>query len=777
MLADVVLPQRRYCLFTYVVPQRFTDRIHVGSRVLVPLGRQLVPGFVFALTDRRAEVAPEKPVRLPALREIHELIDEPLDTALDAHQIALAKRVTDYYLAPPAAALRLVLPPMPFRRPVTRYVLTEEGKRAIQEQARLSDREKRLLVRLLRHPKGLTAPTLSKAFPGISRMLPRLARKQWIQAVETVPSPIRSTPPRHPPSPDPAQLEPKDSLRSDVQELPRSLRAAFPFCTGNGPDEETNAGPTWWRAFLDACTHRHFRVFLFQAIREQRSRQLMRTITACVAHRRPSLILTPEIDQAEALASRLQDRFGPAVLIYHSDLSIARRLACWQAVREGAASIVVGTHMAVFLPFFDLGAIWIEQEDHPSFKAEQMPYYHARTVAEMCAEIHQAALILSTAHPSLETYHRFSRQADHAETATPCSWPRPQIVPLNELPFDEVFSEAMVDGMAQTLEAGGQVILFVNRKGFSRALQCRDCGHVLRCERCGVALVVYQDRRRLACPYCPRSKPVPETCSICLSSRWRSSGVGTERVESRVRTLFPSVPTARFDRENLPTRARETAVGQAFARGDVRILVGTELLIRTQTMLRASFVGLPFADAGLHFPDFRAAERTYHVLSDVMGLALDDSPSRIVLQTALPTHHVIEALAQQDPAIFYRHELELRRTLGYPPFSQLVQLTISGRSKDAVEAAALAYAARLRTHLQQTGWVSESVSFPPADPVLGPIPARQRSTKHRWVLLLKNHDFKLPVGHILQEVGRGCEQLFKANHVTCEINVDPMEMR
>ncbi|RMH35479.1 MAG: primosomal protein N' [Nitrospirae bacterium] len=780
MFADVVFPQRRYCLFTYTVPPRLTDRIRVGSRVLVPLGRHLVPGFVFALTDRLSEAKPGISLSTPTLRAIHELIDTPLDFPLHACQIALAKRVTDYYLAPPAAGLRLMLPPMRVRRPATRYVLTEEGKRAIHEHARLSESEKSLLVRLLRHPKGLTATTLSKTSPDAARMLARLARKAWIRALETAPL-IRSTShDRH------EQTSRSSATEVEPHCLPSPLvqgeyGTSSPTCPPHTEkhldrDEEAGGKPGWWNAFIEACAQRYDRAFLLQALRERRSTLLIQAIEAALAHGRPALVLTPEIDQSEALAHCLCGRFGQRVTVYHSELSIAERAARWLAVRKGIVSVVVGTHLALFLPFSDLGMIWLEQEEHPSFKAEQTPYYHARTVAEMRAEIHKAPLIFSTAYPSLETYHRFSMQADRAEATLPSSWPCPRIVPLHELAFDEVLSDAMIQEMTQTLEAGEQVILFVNRKGFARTLQCRDCGHILRCERCGIALVFHQHPSRLACPYCPRTRSVPEICPNCLSPRWRSSGFGTERVESRVRTLFPSVATARFDRESVPSRAQEAAICQAFARGEIRILIGTELLIRTQTMPRASFVGLPYADAGLHLPDFRAAERMYHVLSDVLGLAKNPA-SRIVLQTALPTHHVLCALAERDPAIFYTHELALRQMLGYPPFAQLVQLTMSGRSKDAVEAAALAYAARLRAHLREAGWIPESASSPTAEPVLGPIPVRPRSTNHRWVLLLKNRDLALPIGQILREVNKDCERLLKTKHVTCEINVDPLEMR
>jgi primosomal protein N' (replication factor Y) len=433
----------------------------------------------------------------------------------------------------------------------------------------------------------------------------------------------------------------------------------------------------------------------------------LRVIAAARAAGRGALVLVPEIALTPQLAARFRARFGEDVAVLHSALPPGERLAAWRRLRAGEVGIAVGARSAVFAPVQALGVVVVDEEHDPSFKQEEGVRYHGRDLAVVRAQRAGAVAILGSATPSLETAHnaargRFTRlPLPGRATARPL--PGVEIVDLRRHPPgpDGLLSAPLAEGMAAALAAREQVILFLNRRGFSTVVLCRGCGHVVRCEDCSVSLTYHRSRGRLVCHYCARATAVPERCPACRAPRLERLGMGTERVEAVVRERFPDARVARLDRDTAGARG-PGAEGQGLhgvlgrmQAGEIDVLVGTQMVTKGHDFAGVTLVGVLQPDQGLHLPDFRAAERTFQLLEQVAGRAGRGSrPGRVVIQTYTPDHESIAAVRTHDYEGFARGELRARQEAGYPPFSRMVALRVDAsdeaRAREAATAAAAA---------------------------------------------------------------------------------------
>ncbi len=403
----------------------------------------------------------------------------------------------------------------------------------------------------------------------------------------------------------------------------------------------------------------------------------------------------------------------------------------------------------------------------------------------MRARLESAVLIYGSSHPSLESVHKLGLMEDVSISQSLCSSSLPvmDVVNIREVPFGTILSHQIVEGMQRALARKGQVVLFVNRKGFSRALSCRDCGYVPQCQTCGVTLVVHQKPTRMKCSLCGSVHAPPESCPICQSVRLEASGYGTEQVEARVKEKFPQARVARFDRETLKTADQEIQFLEAVQNGAIDIVIGTEMMFGAKLFPSMKFVGIPNADAGLHFPDFRAAERTYHRLMQAVQLIdEEDDESEIVLQTLLPTHHVVRAIVQRDPKVFYQEEWEIREALHYPPCSRIIHIAITGKVSDRVERMAMYCRARLLAMEQ----AKTDRSFPDSikiaqtlshDRLLGPLLSSRskRNGLTRFILLVKTTEDEHGHGRV-KRMQKELSTVLRRERLVMEIKVDPADL-
>jgi len=558
----------------------------------------------------------------------------------------------------------------------------------------------------------------------------------------------------------------------DVRKATRSKRTPLEGRQPSLPVDSTRAlqlpaagEPAWWSRFQEALGAGRHEVLLVEEMPQRRWAVMLDALDEALRLKKSVLLIAPEIPRAAALAALSLGRWPGRVARLHSDLSPDLRAREWRRIRRGEADIVVGTRSAVFAPLRAPGLICVDDEEDPALKEEQEPHYHAREVAAMRARQHGAVLLLGTAHASVETRQNVSiGSSPDAVQREPQA--AVQVVDLRQSPPRTLLSEPMLAGIRAALEAGTGAVLFANRKGFASALHCRDCGVSPACARCSVPLTLYKRANRLACRYCGASREIPDTCPSCRSARVEPVGTGTERLEDELRRLFPGARIGRLDRDTARKPGQADQLRTAISEKDLDLLIGTQMLFQGLPVQPAGFVGVPYADAGLHRPDFRSAERTYHALRDAVGLAR--AGGQVVLQTRLPDHHVIAAIAHNDPPHFYGQELAFRRALGYPPFAHLISLCVSGKTEAAVRAAAERWAAAVK---------EQSRKSPVQISVLGPIPAsvERLRGRHRWQVLVKSPDgeeARRSVRATLAAMEAGKE----ARRLKFDVNVDPVEI-
>jgi len=769
MLADVVLPGRRFQVFTYQVPPPLLAYLHIGTPVTVPLGSGVVSGLVIGLFEQQSGGGNSTQVRYTSLREILAVETEGGPAPLGHNLFKLLEKISDYYLAPLSVCLRLIVPPHSVKV-VKRVFLTDEGRNAIVNRS-LPEEVQTVLRKLECAPNGLLRSSFTQSMKHAAATLVSVKKKGWVVERTSVPSRSKSL--------GQSQARPgkKKSSTPDFLDL-FDQQARY---VAEAPVEqlglENGEGPLW-QAISSAVRLGGFQEVSVVSPELLRQNLLLKTIQVICQQGQQAMVLTPEVHQAETVAEHLRKLWKDQVEVYHGHLSSYDRSARWERIRQGQAAIVVGTRSALFLPLPHVGLVWVEQEEDSSYKDEHLPYYHARDVARMRGEVEGALVVYGTTSPSLETYARFREQITFPSESPGPHVPSVEIVDLGSLPFGPSVSPALQDGMARTLEAGQQVILLLNRKGFSRSLICRDCGQAPTCGNCGVAFKLFQRPARLVCPLCAKSQAAPEVCSACQGRIFRFSGMGTQRLEEEIAGLFPGRALARFDRENVKTEQEAMQILQQFRQQKTQILIGTEFLLHQPTPLTAPLIALPQADLGLHIPDFRSAERTYHLLSSAVALAQgDQQPGQVILQTRMPEHHVLQAIAQNDPPLFYDQELELREALGYPPATHAILLVVTGEQASRVQRVVDFLGQQLTACGLKGASLSEGKGMLTWPMVMGPMASKKSGStkKNRMLFLIKTAD--LPeTQQALRKIQQAFKEQFPKDPVICEINVDPIDI-
>ena len=765
-LVDVALPRHLYRVFTYLVPAHLHACVRIGSRVQVPFGHATLQGMVVEfrpLSNPHPSAKGRSPASPPIrLREIKAIVDDSVNET-PPELLTLSRLVSEYYLAPWGQCIRLILPPQPSVKPPARYQLTETGRDWLQTAdmlKRLSSTCQALLARLHRRPQGLAVATLRQgASLTLAADLSTLKRRKLIHEM------TQQT--------DPSSQRPTRSLRMPHLVAGTTGHLAFTDSLEACPPQ-TQSEAAWWSNVLTAIDTRRPARFLLCAPAKHRISIIFKAVDAVLQQQRRVILITPEIARAEAWASAVRARWGDRAELFHSGLPSALRYERWQRLQSGTIAIAIGTRSAIFAPMSSVGLIYIDEEENSSLKEETEPRYHARDVAWMRAQLSAAVVLLGSAHPSLETMHVVGAEApEHSqevETYVDAMTafkqddpPKIHIVNLRETPYGTILSDPMITGMRTALETRAGVILFLNRKGFAPALICRECGQTPHCSQCSVALTFYKQGGRLACHYCGTSRSLPDTCPSCHAPRLQPSGIGTEAVEEWTRRLFPHAKIDRVDSTISSSSTHASSVRRKFLSGDLDVLIGTQMLCQGEPRLSAGFVGLIQADAGLHLPDFRAGEHTYHTLMETISWARSEkTDGRVVLQTLLPTHYVIQAVTNQDPTLFYKQEFAFRQALAYPPFTHLINLRVSGIGLDRTRQAAGHWTEQLKkTGSQLTVW--------------GPIPsaiAKLRET-YRWQIIVKSNEAPM---------ARQCVQNTLTDLDTCrgwsgikfEVDVDPL---
>ena len=712
VLVSVAVPVPFLPALTYRVP----DGMHhpePGSRVIVPLGSRVVTGCVIG-TDGAGDDTHATPA--DAIRDVVECLD--VEALLPSAVLELARWVADYYACGPGETIAAAMPPLAMtatRRRASRFKTRRVARAtslgrdtALADEGRgLGHRQREALALLAEAPDGLDAAVLVRSGVGAAT-LGRMARRGLVTlgtrrvdrdpfaGAESGVAPV-----------DAAPVQPTSDQRRALETLEPLVDAArFHVALLHGV---TGSGKT--------------EVYLRLARR------------VCARGQRV-LVLVPEIGLTPAVAATFRRALGERVAVQHSGLSDGERHDQWHRIHSGAVDVVVGTRSAVFAPLTHVGLIVVDEEHDTSYKQEESPRYHARDVAVVRGQRAGALVVLGSATPSMESFHN-SRNGRYTRVVmTTRVHERPlatvQVVDMRQAAAaegaDVVLSQPLRDGLARALARGDQALILLNRRGFASAVLCRQCGRTLECPNCSVTLTLHRGAGRARCHYCNYSVARPTTCGHCAGPYLEAVGFGTERIEEDVAERFPDATVARLDRDTVSRRGAAAAILARFARGDLNVLVGTQMIAKGHDFPNVTLVGVISADVGLTLADFRAAERTFQLLTQVAGRAGRGArPGEAIIQSFYPDHYSIGYACRQAYEPFFDEEIRFRTELEYPPVVAMVNAVVRGRSWQAAMSDARELAGFLRG---QAGFR-----------VLGPAPApiaRLRG-QHRAQLFLKGH--------------------------------------
>ena len=773
--------------FTYRVPSEMAKSIRPGARVLVPFGGRILTAFVVSLHEHSS---------VEKVKDIRELLDpSPL---IDPHILDLCRWISSYYCCPLGIALKTALPAGLLRKGRTRVILVngDAGERQLSPVMRRlvdlllqrSPRSIAFFVKRLERSRSDVGKTLAALERmGIVRVEKYIGRervKVKRRKVVKVNEGMRASPISFARSPRqrecyetllsieegvPLSILQKDfgyssvvveGLRAkglitleDEEEL-RDVSAGSMDIFGKGWDEfspgddQANA----LNAISEAIERKENRVFLLHGVSGSgKTVVYIEAIKRVLAAGRSAVLLVPEIALTPQTVSRLGHAIDEHVALFHSALSDGERFEAWRKVRRGEYRVVVGARSAIFSPLKNLGLIVIDEEHEATYKQEEAPRYHAREVALKRAEMTNSIVILGSATPALESYWMAGKGIyDYKEL--PCRYrlkspPDVSIVDMREQPrWHECWfiSQALGEKITSRIEKGEQMILFLNRRGHSTFLQCVLCGWVARCDRCDISLTYHRYGNSLVCHYCHHRERLSDTCPSCRGSRLKLKGLGTEQVEEEIKNSFPGVRIARMDLDSTALRGSHRKILERLLRREVDILLGTQMVTKGLDFPGITLVGVIYADASLHFPDFRSSERTFQLLAQVAGRSGRESGGgEVVLQTFLPDNKVLRAVECLDYAGFADAELRERSEAGYPPFFNLMNVTASGKEKDRVIDVIEGAAESLRRSLEMT-------VKPGNAEVVGPAPCLLERIRgdYRWHFLFKTRCDLDPVPYI-----------------------------
>jgi primosomal protein N' (replication factor Y) len=732
LVASVVLSAGPAQEFDYLVPDALRQRIELGRRVKVPLGHgnRLVVGYCVRLETR------------PAGRRRLKPLDDVLDgrSLLSPAMLRLTRWIADYYLCDWAAVLDAVVPAgvrisagtrmttllsvdpevaaklaIDFQKSNVGVAWVSEAYPCTENRGKHSTGK----LRLPMPPPG-TAEGAAVQLPPQQKQLPPQQKSQrglppkQLEVLKVLAAAQQPLAPAELARAARCTQAPITALRRKGLIRSKTGRAALQRAEEMVSVREKHLVPNAdqqaaLRAILDALNARRHQTILVHGVTGSGKTEVyIQAIQEVIHFGRQAIVLVPEISLTPQTVERFRFRFG-AVAVLHSHLSDAERHWHWQRIAEGAVSVVVGARSAVFAPTPNLGLIVLDEEHESSFKQEQAPRYHARDVALARAAAEGIPLVLGSATPSLESWHR-AQTGQYKLVELPrrvLDRPLPMVGTI-DLRGEKArgglsrgaIGRQMHAAIAAALEAGGQVILLLNRRGFSTHIQCPACGHVMRCPECDIALTHHRKEEIALCHYCDYEVPAPSSCPECQFAGIRYSGLGTQRLEAEIRARFPNVVCLRMDTDTMQGHGSHERALTAFRSGKVQILLGTQMIAKGLDFPNVTLVGVINADTALHLPDFRAAERTFQLVTQVAGrTGRGPKGGRVLVQTFSPDHPAIQAAVRHDYAAFAAGELPMRQMLRYPPFASMIRLVVRGPSEPIAGEFAGYIAQRLRAAL------------------------------------------------------------------------------
>ena len=672
--------------FDYLADPELLKKIRVGSRVLAPFGTGSRTGFVIEITNKSS---------FKKLKYIKKLMDE--DPAFTPELIKLAKWVSTYYMCSLGKVLKTMIPASvqkDFSKTGTVKMVQLSrvpDENSLQELGRKAPVQKKLLMFL---NKGSIDLKKQYSFQdlidntGAGRSsITALEEKGWISIIEK---------------------KKESSIFKRVINSEKEMHVLT--------DEQNSAV----KMINEEISSRNFSVLLLHGVTGSGKTEVyLQAVDYALKMGRNALLLVPEISLTPQMVSRVCERFGKKVALLHSKLTASERKSEWDRIKKGKAQVVIGVRSAVFAPLRNLGLIVVDEEQSRSYKQEESPRYHARDVAILRGKQAECPVVLGTATPAMETYYNMMQQKykliqirNRVENRR---LPDVHIVDMREeaqwQKGDRLFSRRLLNEIGARLEKKEQIILFLNRRGFAPFVSCSSCNHIVGCKDCNLTLTYHKPEHKCRCHTCGYQIDVPVICPECGKKTLNFIGTGTQRVEERIKKIFPSIRIGRMDTDAMQRKGSHEEIFSQFFEGQLDVLVGTQMIAKGLDVPRVTLVGVLQADVALSLPDFRSSEVTFQLLTQVSGRAgRGDKPGQVIIQTHTPEHPAVSLAAKQDYEAFYNYEIKLREELRYPPVNSFIDFRFRGKDLTILSR----YASRFRKWLSP---VPDGISF------FGPFPA------------------------------------------------------
>ena len=748
--------------FSYLIPDEMKNKIQIGQAILVPFGRQgLVNAFCVGFSDYLAGDF--------KVKKISKIIDETPLFSID--YLKLLEWVANYYCCDLVTVLNAAIPMKLIEKASKTETLIEfekyDGatKRQTEILKLLEKSGKMPLILFEKYAKTTRATVKKLETLGCVKLYQEELYRNPLDILR-----ITEREALFELSGD--QKKVYEGIKKQLgSEGAQNSRLGIP---AQQPDTETNSLPLQGEDMANGANHPE--ILLHGVTASGKTEVYFKLIDDTIKAGKNVLFLAPEIALASQLTKRLAKKFGTEdVAIWHSSISDGERYDVWQKLYKNEIKILAGARSAVFAPLKNIGLIIIDEEHESAYKqTTPAPRYDARVVARKLAEFHNCPLLLGSATPDISTYYRAVNTGNLFELKKRYNDAKvPPVLVINmqeygRAAYKSVISKPMQIEIKETLEQGKQVILLINRRGFSTYTQCQACGHVIECPNCAIPMIWHAKDQMLKCHYCNHVERFPDICPECGSDAFKNSGTGTQKIEQYIKDLFPENNVERIDSDILVRKGEHIRLLEKFQRGDIDILVGTQMIAKGLDNPNVTLVGVISADASFNLPDFRASERGFQLLTQVAGRAgRGEFAGKVLFQTYNPDFYALESAKSQNYGEFYETEIAAREEFDYPPFSQIIRLILSSQNGFRAEKSAQEIAMRLCLMVEKFG-ISERLE------VLGPSPCviERLNSQYRFQILIKNKMGEK--GH--RFVSSFLNKITMPKDIRLAIDVDPLDI-
>jgi primosomal protein N' (replication factor Y) (superfamily II helicase) len=726
--------------YTYIVPDRMVDMVGFGRRVLAPFGKKIRAGFIVGIN-------PENPIDIE-LKELHDIPNE--EPCFDENWWDFITWVSRYYMTPTGLVLKTAIPVGFERRSEPWVKFSKAGKEWLGS---LTLPDGQLVL-----PKPFRSDLVS-----YKKLVSKIGKRNVLEAFRL------------------GLVEKEERIAAIklsrlsvglAQDEPDSNEDLSP----NYPGELTSDQALACASIIESInTGGYAPHLLFGVTGSGKTEVYLRSIEQTLQKGMRALTLVPEIALTPQSADRILKRFGRNISLFHSGITDAQRALEWRRIMSGEARVVVATRSGIFTPIPNLGIIIVDEEHDTSYKQEESCPYNARDLALVRAKLQGICVVLGSATPSFETFENATRgkirRLDLPSRYHGGPLPSVQVVDLKgsgkgRQTSKNFLTQPLLTEIRDSLERNSQVVLFLNRRGFDTFAQCQECGHLFRCPNCDISLIHHKKAQDLRCHLCGFSQTAPPLCPKCKGSKLYFSGIGTQKVEEELIKLFPEVRIERFDKDSTGKKNQLEDILKRFRNREIDVLIGTQMIVKGHDFPGISLVGILFGDASLNFPDFRASEKTFQLLTQVAGrTGRDLDPGKVILQTFVTDHEVIRLSAKHDYEEFFHQESELRRELCYPPYGHLVLIKAQSSNENRTQDKAFKIAQMARALKADI----------PDVMILGPAPCPRRKMigKFRWQIMLKSPDRSAVRKMTEALIDQG---LLEGSGVQVFLDIDPIEL-